>query len=416
MNEASKNTAMRNANIRITKTNIVTKDYPELGLKAGDTYEVLFEDIVNELKSWSETKKLEYFAIEHYENPDNIHYHIVIIFDKNSQAKFLQIKERFPFGNIERCKYGVANSIKYLVHLMNPEKYAYDFDDVVTNSPATLEKYKIMGSTCERKLLDHICDMIIAGKIKEYQIEKISSDIFTKHRRRIENAFEYRRKLLLSKIDRNITAIYIQGPPGVGKSTFCKAYAKLHDMSIKFSSSGRHPLEGFGSEDILVLDDVNYGEIPIQEMLNILDPNTNYEIAVRYKRVLFTGQMIFICSNRKISDWYFLEDQLLQDALYRRIQYVLDFSEIDDNNVAHYTINKVKTKTPEEKSEEYEKYKLTRDSGDCIWYEDIIKRDFEDCYRRIYLKKIAEKDFDLKPYINGNKKSTVDFLQTIDDM
>lgn len=414
MKEDSKNTTMRNANIRITKTNIVTKDYPELGLKAGDTYEVTFEDIVNELNKWCETKRFEYFAIEHYENPENIHYHVVLVFDTNSQAKFSQIKDHFPFGDIKRCKYGVANCVKYLVHMMNPEKYQYEFDDVVTNSPSKLEKYKVLGSTNERKLLNVLCERIIAGDIKEYQIEKIPSDIYTKHKRRIENAFDYRRRILLKNTNRNVTVLYIQGPTAVGKSTFCKAYAKKNNKSIKFSSSGRHPIEGYANEDILVIDDVNLDDIPITEMLNTIDPNNNYEISVRYKRILFTGDMIIICSNKHIGAWYRNEDDRLQDAFYRRIKYVFDFYEKDENNITHYSINKIDVKTRKTVNEEravlYEKIK-EEDPFLTDWeYDSAVNQ----MHSRVSLVKVEERTFDLKPYININKDNSDNFLETLD--
>ena len=67
---------MRNANVRISKVNNTKQ-----GLVV---YEL--EDIKNIIEEWKKQKEFEYFLIEHGENKDNIHYHIVIKF--NSVTRF----------------------------------------------------------------------------------------------------------------------------------------------------------------------------------------------------------------------------------------------------------------------------------------------------------------------------------------
>lgn len=414
MKTIGNDTQMRNAMIRVSAKNTVTKDYPKLGLKAGDVYVVSFSGIIDTLIEWAKTKKLEYFAIEHYSDQNNIHYHIVIIFDENSQAKFSQVKDHFPFGVINRCEHGVSSCVKYLIHKMNPEKFQYEPDLIKTNSESSLLKYLSLSGYSERKLLEKLCKMIIDGDIKEYQIEKISSDIFTKHRRRIDNAFEYRRRLLLMDTNRDVTVIYIQGASAAGKTTFCKAYAKTHNLSIKLSSSGRHPLEGYGNEDVLVLDDVKIDEIPITEMLNTIDPNNNYEISVRYKRILFTGKIIFICSNKDIFDWYKWEDDRVLDAFYRRIKYVFDFYDKDQNNISHYSVNYIHVKSKElaeaERKSILDEIKREKPYLDNYEYTKLVNQKFE----RARLCKIEDRSFDLNQYIDTKKSDDDAFLKTLD--
>ena len=70
----------RNVTIRISALNHATKDNEVLGIKAGDEVRYTLKDILNVLEDWSNTKDIKYYAIEHNEDPDNIHFHVVISF------------------------------------------------------------------------------------------------------------------------------------------------------------------------------------------------------------------------------------------------------------------------------------------------------------------------------------------------
>ena len=94
-------TNMRNAFIRVSAVNHITEDNPKLGLKAGDIYKISLDDIKETLEKWAHTKKtMKYYFIMHDADPNNVHYHIVLDFDKNSVGKFSLIKKHFPYGKI----------------------------------------------------------------------------------------------------------------------------------------------------------------------------------------------------------------------------------------------------------------------------------------------------------------------------
>lgn len=337
----SKDKNMRSAFVRVCAENIAKKDNEKLGIHVGDKITYTKEDIINILEEWIKTKYFNYFVIEHNADPENVHFHIVIEFTKNSQGKFSQIKERFPYGQIDNCKYGIKNCVQYLVHMNNPEKNQYSWDDVITNAPDRLVLYKVPGKTTLDMKTQSVISKILSGEIREYQIDQIDPDIYIKHSSRIKAAFEYRQQTIISNPNRDILVIALQGPPRVGKSTFCKEWAKKQGKSICFSSGSRDPWQDYKGQDVFVFDDFNYSAMTILDLLKVLDPHNNSSVSARYKNKLFLGDTIFICTNVPITDWYIGETLVLRDALYRRFARVLNFGELQSDGTVQYSVNRI---------------------------------------------------------------------------
>lgn len=175
------NKTMRTAFIRISEVNRAKVDNPELGVKAGDIVIYTLEDVLNILYAWLRTKKFVYYVIRHNnEKDENPHVHLVLVFPDNSTTNFKQLKRKFPYGDIETCQSKVRNCVRYLVHADNPEKIQYEWDEIVTNNKSKLEEYKLPGNTSLEVKTKIITDKILAGEIKEYEVEKIPPDIFAK--------------------------------------------------------------------------------------------------------------------------------------------------------------------------------------------------------------------------------------------
>lgn len=336
----TRDTRMRTANIRISEVNVVKKDNKKLGVKAGDTVIITKEEIVKTLEDWAKTKDIKYYLIEHNANPHNKHWHLVIEFPDNSVCKFSTVKNKFPYGDIETCKYGVKNCVQYLVHLNNPEKYQYSWDEVISNSNK-LETYKIEGKRTKKIKIDYIIKQILAGKIKEYEIaDKIEGGLYTLYGSRIKRAFEYKNEESVILTDRNLQVYVLQGPPRAGKSSFCKVWAKKHHKSICFSSPGKNSSDEFRGQEIYVFDDHDYTDTPIEWMKKILDPHNNTVLPARYHNInLKNVDTIFICTNTPILDWYKSESANDRKAFFKRISYVLDFENMSSDYVGAYTVN-----------------------------------------------------------------------------
>lgn len=409
--------AMRTAFIRVAAVNHVTKDIEELNIKANDIITYSLNNIITILKDWEKARNLEYYVIQH-NDVDNSHYHIVIKFPSNSPSCFKVLKHKFPFGYIDTCRTGVKNCVRYLVHADHPEKTQYDWDSIVTNNPTKLETYKIPGKDnldIETKV---ITDKILAGELREFEIDKIPPEIFTKKYSTIMRTFEYKRKLLLADTTRNVEVIVLQGKTRLGKSTFCKAYAEKHGKSIYFSSSGRDFFGELLGQEVAVIDDTNYENIEINDLKKIIDPHLNCAVVSRYHNKLFTGDTIFICTNQDITTWYPLAEESDRAAVFERIKYVLHFQSYDEllfspdlslhddikipeysEGASYYTINKI----------------VPTDS-----YKDVLdKKGFIiNSYRERKLEPVdgAVHEFDLKKYITADEKRGDDCLAKLTDI
>ena len=379
MNELSK--TYRNVIVRLTKVNVLKSDNLKLGLHAGEVYEYTKDSVLEILNNWTETKQIEYFMIEHNVGEENNdHYHLVIRFGKNV-CSFKTLKNRFPYGSIEKCRYGVRACVQYLVHMNNPDKKQYSWDEVVTNAPAKLEEYKQPSKAAMNDKLKTIIDQILSGELKRFEISKIDPEIYIRYKRKIEAAFDYRMHMLMESSTRNIDVIVLQGKPGFGKSSFCKMWADKNGKSIIYSSCSNDIFQDYQGQDIFCMDDPKYDKISIQDMLKIIDPHVMSSAKSRYNNKLFVGDTIFICTNTDILKWYYKEDEDLREAFYRRIKYVMTFDAISRDMITYITVNEIQN---------------------IQGHRDLIP--------------IKEMKVDLKPYIEKNSASKDDFLDTLDDL
>ena len=331
-------TKMRNAMICIPAICVAKKDYSEIGIKSGDTISSSFDDIIAVLEDWAKTKKLSYYAVCHDVDDENVHYHIVIDFDKNSQGKFSQIKEHFPFGQIARCEHGVRNCVQYLIHYNNPEKTQYGWCDIVTNNPSKVETYKTKGESSLEKWYAYYSNLILTGRLKEYELERIDPQVYIQYERQFRAAFEYVKKTYIASPDRDIQVIVIQGASRVGKGVFVKEWARKQNKAVCFSSTSNDPWQDYRGHEIFVYDDNTFENLKIQDLIKILDPHNNTTMHARYRNRVFMGDTIFVCTNTPVTSWYLGEEAILREALFRRISCVLDFAESEGAKVT-YTIN-----------------------------------------------------------------------------
>ena len=333
---------MRNADIRISAKNIIKKDNELLGLKVGDIYSISFEDIIRILEDWKKQKKcLRYYAIEHYEDPDNIHFHIVIDFGEGV-CQFQTIKNKFPYGDIERCEHGVKACVQYLVHFNDLTKYQYDWSEVVTNAPDKLVNYKIPGNKRKKALIENLLNNIIKGEIKECDINKIDPSIYIDNERKIKAAFEYYRKSISVNTERTIKICVLDGPSRSGKSTFCQKYAREHKETICFSSGQKHPWDNYKSEDIFVFDDLNPDNTTLEDMIKAIDPHIASTNSNRYHDVYFAGSTIFITTNIDILSWFMGKEEKRREAFFKRIDCVIKFYESEEEYISAYRMFEIK--------------------------------------------------------------------------
>ena len=342
-----------------------------------------------------------------------------------SKCTFDTIKNKFPYGNIDTCRAGVKYCVRYLVHADQPEKTPYPWDAIITNAPNKLEDYKIPGKTSVNAETQKIINKIISGEIKEFEIDKIPSDIYIKKKKDIKNAFEYRQQILQTNPNRNIEVYVLQGPPRVGKTTFVKVWAMQHNKTVCFSSASRDPWQDYSNQSCFVYDDFDCNSIKIEDFKKALDPHTSTTMSRRYKNVLFTGDTIFICTNIPITDWFPYDNDSSREAVFKRISYVLDFKTYDK------IIYDTRYKPPYWDNKVVLSYKSSEDANGVAFY-TVNKIELLDSFTWAYKGEISNRcrdtelvcvdklirKFDLNKYvdIHADKKRELDFLKQIEDI
>lgn len=326
------NKRMRTAFIRVTSVN-----HTESGVVVYTR-----EDILNTIDNWQETKKFSYYVIEHInDDGTNLHWHIVFDFPPNSTTDFKTLKHKFPHGNIDSCRTGVKNCVRYITHIDKPEKKQYSWDDIITNNLNKLELYKIPGSANFYVETNAIVNKILAGEIKPFEIDKTPSEIYINKRSAIKNAFEYRQQLLLTNPDRDVKIIVLQGVTRTGKSTFCKSWAAKHDKSYYFSSASNDFFGEYLGQDIAILDDFDFETVTINKFKKLIDPHINSAIHSRFNNKLFIGDTIFICTNQDITTAYSNANEVDRQAIFDRINCVLIFNDKPSaDGIVTYTVNR----------------------------------------------------------------------------
>ena len=318
----------RAVNIRVTSENETNQDGVVI-------YTLL--DIEKILNEWVASAGITYWLIEH-EADDEVsktHFHIVIKF--KSPTPFETIKNKFPYGLIEKTG-SLKASIQYLIHLNDKSKKQFSWGDVKT-SCLDMTPYKVLSNSQQEVTLHRVLELIDLGKIRAYnQFTEIPIELWAKHKTRIENALTYAVERICMDKNRQIEVIFISGATGLGKTTFAKDFSQRMNKSYCVSSASNDPLQDYKGEDVLILDDLKESDFDFTDLLKLLDNHTKSTGRSRYHNKSFIGDVILITSVKPVNNWYF---DLLPDVrrqLYRRVRQWFKFTpekieafEYDDN-------------------------------------------------------------------------------------
>ena len=136
------------------------KTYRIFSLVAYDVSDTMsFSDIHSKLDSLNCT----YFIIKHDKDNADIHYHISLYFQNPTTISVVSsklgitpnyIKIQDDFGK----RYTLKNTIGYLIHYNNKEKYNYKINDIITNDIDLVNKYYdlLTGGSSESQILKEI--------------------------------------------------------------------------------------------------------------------------------------------------------------------------------------------------------------------------------------------------------------------
>lgn len=248
-----------------------------------------------------EKKKVKDYAfILHDKDEDTKpHYHIAMRFDnprKSDQiAKWFGIQEQY----VGRVKGKWTDILDYLTHENAPTKYQYSNEEVICNFD--LEQAKKTGDGRKEEIINKIAN----GEIREYNLHNMLTPVeYDKYKRSIENAFTFRQKILLERINREMECIFISGTSGSGKTTQAKRICEKKGYSYFVSSSSNDPFDGYQGQDAIILDDLRGSVFSFADLLKITDNHTSSLVKSRYRNKVLECKLLIITSIMPISQFY----------------------------------------------------------------------------------------------------------------
>lgn len=215
------------------------------------------------------------------------HIHLMMTFKNarhiNSIAKQLQDKPQY----LKIWKGNTNNGFAYLIHETTRAngQHQYSSIDVTANFnfPALMQKIgvEVAQAKAERATnVKQLLDMLNVGALtKEQVIKRLSGAQYAYWHHQIDavaakrlqdEAAEWRADMEAN--GKTVTAIWIYGDTGTGKTSLAKEHAKKIQRPYYVAGSSRDPWQSYGGEHTIILDELRPSIIPHQELLRLLDP------------------------------------------------------------------------------------------------------------------------------------------------
>lgn len=281
---------------------------------------------VDEIKKVLDDKNIRYAMLVHDKDtledgsPKPSHLHVMMDFRGASWTPdnlckwFKDEPERIEKPKTKKNRFVYENMCSYLVHETETAdgKYHYPDTDVVANFNFVEFMEQIRKGVLEAKAnkkvhpLAEVLDKIMKNEIPRIKLDEYIDDLtHLKYIRDIENAYKIRDTKLAKETDRSMNVMYLFGEAGTGKTTWAKVLAKNKGYSVFVSGSSNDPLEGYMGQECIILDDVRGSDWKINDLLKMLDNNTNSLVKSRYNNKLLNDcKLMILTSVQSIEDLY----------------------------------------------------------------------------------------------------------------
>lgn len=281
---------------------------------------------VEEMKKVLDDKNIRYAYLIHdrdeHEDGSKKEDHIHVMMDfrgaswtpDNLCKWFKDDPERIEKPKTKKNRFVFENMCSYLVHETETAdgKYHYPDTEVVANFDFIEFMEQIRKGVLEAKAnkkMHPIADVL--QKIMNNEIPRIKLDEYLddltqlRYLKDIENAYKIRDRKLAKETDRNMNVMYFFGASGTGKTTWAKTLAKQKGYSVFVSGSSNDPLEGYMGQECVILDDIRGSDWKINDLLKMLDNNTNSLVKSRYSNKLLNDcKLMILTSVQSIEDLY----------------------------------------------------------------------------------------------------------------
>lgn len=126
-----------------------------------------------------------------------------------------------------------------------------------------------------------LLDALLDGSVdREALVSQLSGSEFARARKQIDDVYarrlqvqaaEWRKRML--EEGREITTIWIFGPPGAGKTSLAKKYAEERGTGYFVSGSTRDIFQRYAGQHTVILDELRPKSIGYADLLRITDPH-----------------------------------------------------------------------------------------------------------------------------------------------
>lgn len=330
------------------------------------------EWLIETLKSHVTGNMLACYVIVHnkdvtYDEDNNTvpvapHVHIALHFQKPvkvmSVLKWLGMEDKPQQFHKAAKNARFGSLISYLTHRTpnDKQKYQYSPADVITVTgeeyPDALERVtgEVLraervkhGRTDERnadeeEFLSRILPLIANGTIAPYNRPVyIKQEEYVRYKAAINKALEYKELELALEKDRTMRVYFVCGGSNSGKTTVSKELAclLLHVtmQDIFISSGGKNPLDDYGGEPVIILDDLRASDFKLNDLLKLLDNDTASMAGARYfNKSLARCRAVFITSTQPLEKWYSKVQETDGEAILQFSRRVIQIRNVEMNH------------------------------------------------------------------------------------
>lgn len=299
----------------------------------------IFNEIYNRLKNLEGLKIIALIVHDKDENKNGLkdaHVHGYLEFTKQktiaSVSACLGIEPQYVEVP-RKGRYGRLNCLAYLVHAKNLDKYQYSPEEVETFETFDYEEFiddnlndfRKYNATDKRKKgeigLDLALQEVQQGRLKLREIfrDEDLALLYAGHMQKFSEAFEFyglrNAMLRLDELEQgkyDLTVLYIQGAPGIGKSYLAREVAqKVREYGNKngfasdvFSASSSNPFDDYYGEDILILDDLRQESLKISDWLKLFDPLNTAKMSARYRNKMIVPRLVIVANYKSVEQFF----------------------------------------------------------------------------------------------------------------
>lgn len=268
-------------------------------------------------------------------------------------------------------RYGKINSKAYLIHAKNPDKYQYEASEVETFDTFDYEQFIAentedfakQSATRKREKADESLDLVLS-KVQRGELnylEVMEDDelafLFANNQQKFRESFNFfgeRETVLrlkdLKRGDYQLTVLYIQGEPGIGKTHLAnelilKVSERLREHDLKgeyYPASSKNPFDNYYGEEILFLDDLREDSLSASDWLKLFDPLNSARMSARYQNKLVVPRLIVMTAYMSPKQFFgSIKTEDLNQYL-RRVNFSTEIAKKHGMEDTFYSVSEVK--------------------------------------------------------------------------